>query len=143
MPGRDNAIALGFVELRASRPALAAGAAAVVAAGYVAVADPGRAQRLPTIPCPFHAVTGWWCPGCGMTRAVRDVLTGHVASAFGTNLLWPLVVGVLGWVWAAWMWPGRLPSPARVPTGVWVGLIVVSVSFAVARNTPAFSALAP
>ena len=143
MPGRDNAISLAFVELRASRPALAAGAAAVVAAGYVAVADPGRAQRLPTIPCPIHAVTGWWCPGCGMTRAVHDVITGHLASAFGTNLLWPVVLGLLGWVGAAWAWPGRVPSPARAPAWVWVGLIGVATLFAVARNTPAFSALAP
>src|SRR3954454_11478421 len=52
----------GAVELRAARPALAAGAAAAVAAGYVALADPGRAQRLPTLPCPVHALTGWWCP---------------------------------------------------------------------------------
>src|SRR4051812_20315396 len=79
----------GAVELRASRPALAAGAAAV-AAGYVALADPARAHRLPTIPCPIHTLTGWWCPGCGMTRAAHDVLTGHLGTAFGSNLLWPL-----------------------------------------------------
>ncbi len=125
-----------------SRPAVVAGAAVAAAAGYVALADPGRAHRLPTIPCPIHAVTGWWCPGCGMTRAVHDVLTGHLAGAFGTNLLWPLVVGLLGWAWAASMWP-RVPSPARAPAAVWVGLIGVAVAFAIARNTSALSALAP
>ena len=125
-----------------SRPAVVAGAAAAVAAGYVALADPGRAQRLPTIPCPIHALTGWWCPGCGMTRAVHDVLTGHLASAFGTNLLWPLVVGLLGWIWASFMW-ARVPSPARAPTAVWIAIIGVAVAFAIARNTPAFAALAP
>ena len=108
----------------------------------MALADPGRAERLPTIPCPFHAVTGWWCPGCGMTRAVHDVLTGHVASAFGTNLLWPLVVG------AARLDVGGLDVAAGAvagagSAGVWVGLIAVAVAFAVARNTPAFGALAP
>jgi Protein of unknown function (DUF2752) len=119
-----------------------AGAAAAAAAGYVALADPGRAQRLPTIPCPIHALTGWWCPGCGMTRAAHDVLTGHVASAFGANVLWPLVLGGLAWLWAAWVWP-RVPSPTRAPAGVWVALIAVAFAFAIARNTPMFDALAP
>jgi len=119
-----------------------AGAVAVTAAGYVALADPGRAARLPTIPCPIHAVTGWWCPGCGMTRAVHDLVTGHPMAAFGGNLLWPLVLGVLAWTWAAWMWP-RVPAPARAPAGAWVAVSGLAVAFAVARNVPAFGALAP
>ncbi len=28
-------------------------------------------------PCLFHALTGWYCPGCGGTRAVIYLLTGH------------------------------------------------------------------
>ena len=115
---------------------------ATAAAGYVAVADPGRASRLPTIPCPFHALTGWWCPGCGMTRAAHDVLTGHPVSALGTNLLWPLVAVLMGWTAAAWLSP-RVPSPARAPAGLWVVLVALAVAYGIARNLPPFAVLAP
>ena len=128
--------------MRARRPVLLAAAAAGVAVTYVAVADPGQAERLPTAPCPFHAVTGWWCPGCGITRAAHDVITGDVVGAFGAHALWPLVLGLLAWTGAAWLTP-RVPSPARAPAAVWVAAVALAVAFAVARNTPAFATLAP
>lgn len=28
-------------------------------------------------PCLFHVTTGFFCPGCGGTRAVKYMLTGH------------------------------------------------------------------
>lgn len=30
-----------------------------------------------TLPCPFHKVTGYYCPGCGGTRSVYLLLHGH------------------------------------------------------------------
>lgn len=34
--------------------------------------------RLPKLPpCLFHLVSGYYCPGCGGTRAVRALLSGH------------------------------------------------------------------
>ena len=91
--------------------------------------------------CPFHAVTGWWCPGCGMTRATYEMVTGHPLSALGDNLLWPLAVVVIGWA-AAWLSP-RAPRPTRVPIGVWFGLVLLTLVFGALRNVPAFAALAP
>lgn len=29
------------------------------------------------MPCVFHLVTGMYCPGCGGTRAIKYLLTGH------------------------------------------------------------------
>lgn len=29
------------------------------------------------IPCLFHELTGFYCPGCGGTRALKALLTGH------------------------------------------------------------------
>jgi uncharacterized membrane protein YhhN len=92
--------------------------------------------------CPFHAVTGWWCPGCGMTRATYELVTGHPMSALGDNLLWPLAAVVVGWLVLSWMWP-RLPRPTRVPVGAWFGIALVTLAFGALRNLPAFAALAP
>lgn len=47
------------------------------------------------IPCIFHAMTGYYCPGCGGTRAVKYLLTGHLIKSF---IYHPLVayVGIGG-----------------------------------------------
>jgi hypothetical protein len=142
---RNNLFAVdSAVERIASstRGALLAGAAGALACGYVALVNPSRPGRLPSIPCPFHAATGLWCPGCGMTRAFHAVLTGHPVAAFGHNLLWPLVVVIAGWLWLSRLSP-RIPKLTRAPTLLWVVLIIAAGAFGVARNVPALSALAP
>lgn len=32
--------------------------------------------------CLMHAITGWYCPGCGGTRSVMFLLTGHPLMSF-------------------------------------------------------------
>jgi len=44
------------------------------------------------VPCPFHAVTGVECPGCGMTRACTAVGQGQIEEAWHHH---PLVFGLL------------------------------------------------
>lgn len=36
-----------------------------------------EAVRYITLPCIFNKLTGYYCPGCGGTRAVKFFLTGH------------------------------------------------------------------
>jgi uncharacterized membrane protein YozB (DUF420 family) len=43
-------------------------------------------------PCLFHLLTGWYCPGCGGTRALYLLLTGHPLLSFVYH---PLVLYVL------------------------------------------------
>ncbi len=41
--------------------------------------------------CPFKAITGFNCPGCGLTHATFYFLTGKIELAFNTNptfILW-------------------------------------------------------
>ena len=42
--------------------------------------------------CPFKAVTGIPCPGCGMTRAVLSALRGDFRTAFYYHPLWIVAV---------------------------------------------------
>lgn len=37
--------------------------------------------------CPFHSLTGYYCPGCGSQRAFHALLHGHFMQAAGYNLL--------------------------------------------------------
>lgn len=32
-------------------------------------------------PCLFHRITGYYCPGCGATRAVQALLSGNLSAA--------------------------------------------------------------
>ena len=38
-----------------------------------------------SLPCPFHAVTGLDCPGCGITRLALALSEGDFAAAFHAN----------------------------------------------------------
>ncbi len=124
-------------------PAAVAGAAAVTLGGLV-VRDPGIAGHYPT--CPFLAVTGLYCPGCGALRGLRALAGGDVGAMIGYNALLVAGVVLLGWAWLAWTgrctgrWRIRpLPASARFHRA----LLVVVLVFTLARNLPVGAALAP
>lgn len=53
-------------------------AALLTAAAAVSFFMPGLWQNLQLPPCLFHLITGYYCPGCGGTRAVRALLKGRL-----------------------------------------------------------------
>ena len=134
---------------RPSRGAAAAWAGPVLAlvpvaaaTAVVALLSPEEPGNYPT--CPFHAVTGWWCPGCGSLRAVHALTSGDVATAVDRNVLLVLAVPVLVLAWAAWVRrtvTGRSRRPVPAAAG-WT-LLVTGLAFWVLRNVPAGSWLAP
>ncbi len=49
------------------------------------------------LPCMFNVMTGYYCPGCGGTRAFKAVLSGNIIKSFVYN---PTVVYGIGvYVW--------------------------------------------
>jgi hypothetical protein len=110
------------------------------------VLDPATSPWLP--PCPFHALTGLHCPGCGTLRGLHQLLHGNLAAAFWLN---PLTVLCLPWI-AYWLVSKslegvsgrRLPAPVVSAFWIWLLLSVILV-FWVLRNVPLypFSLLAP
>lgn len=123
------------------------GAPAAVAAGVVAagallfVRDPRTSTYLP---CPLHAMTGLWCPGCGATRAFGDLVRGDVASALSSNALAVVLLCVGAIVWAIWARARLRERTFRKPaSGVVVVGVVIVVVFTVFRNLPVGSWLAP
>jgi hypothetical protein len=83
--------------------AVGAGAAATAAAGA------RLGMRLP--PCFFHLATGFPCPGCGGTRALRQLSHGHLLAALAFNPLVTLgaLAGVAWVVYAAAVLLLRMP----------------------------------
>lgn len=53
----------------------------------------------PTL-CPFHLITGLWCPGCGLTRAAGALARGQVGDAITWHpMILPLALQAVV-VWA-------------------------------------------
>jgi len=99
--------------------------------------------------CPWLALTGKYCPGCGGLRAVNDLTDGHVLAALSSNLVFVASVPLLLVWWALWVrraWTGAPATggvSARTRTA-WIAVAaVVTLVFTVLRNTPAGAWLAP
>ena len=118
--------------------------AVAAAATTLAVMDPNEPGHYPT--CPFLAVTGAYCPGCGSLRACHDLLHGDVAGALARNPLAVLALPYL--VVAAWAWVrkelGHTPrsSTSLPPWTMWAILALV-LAYWVARNVPGWTWLSP
>lgn len=125
---------------------LRAVALAVFAAGVLSLilTDPSSSELFPS--CVFHHWTGIFCPGCGTTRALHALLTGHPVEALSQNPLavvaLPFLTYAAGW-WLAQPWAGdRLPAPELHPSIARLVLPLV-VGFWILRNIPGMSFLAP
>jgi hypothetical protein len=98
--------------------------------------------------CPFHWLTGLWCPGCGATRAVHDALHLRFVRALRENALTMLaapfiLVAVARMAWRDLVNP-HLPPLRISPFIGWIALAVALV-FWIVRNLPwaPFTWLAP
>jgi len=91
--------------------------------------------------CPFRALTGLDCPGCGGLRAVNDLGNLDVVSAASSNLLFVVAVPLLVALWIAWAsraWRDGGPTgpPTRHRMLLGQVAVVLLVVFTVARNLP-------
>jgi hypothetical protein len=127
----------------ALRAPLGLAAAAVAATTYVGLVDPNVSGHYPT--CPFLALTGAFCPGCGSLRAVHALTRGDVGAAIGLNALTVAAMVALAVVWVSWVrrrWTGR-PRTSVAPAWTLYLMLGVVVAFWVLRNLPVGAALAP
>jgi uncharacterized protein DUF2752 len=87
--------------------------------------------------CPFYALTHHYCPGCGATRAVAELLHGHVAAALHFNAAVTLLMPALLWYFARMYWTAvqdnRIEWP-QVPEWSWRVALAFVLIFAVVRD---------
>lgn len=110
--------------------------AAVAAAWFLQQHNPHTVPNAP--PCPSR-LAGFYCPGCGSTRATHHLLNARIAEAWRFNpplLLLGIPVGVyfagavLTWMWRGRAW--RVTLPAWFVWPIVIGLI----AWGVVRNLP-------
>lgn len=111
------------------------------------VADPSEPASFPV--CPFYAITGLYCPGCGTLRCLHALLHLDLRSALDYNALTVLFVPMLVVAWLSVGFAGiRGRHPPLVGTAPrWAGraLGIGFGLFWILRNVPVepFSWMAP
>jgi len=97
-------------------------------------------------PCLFHEVTGQYCAGCGMTRAVVALSNMDFYQALRYNVFVVIALPFLAiyFLVEAYYWVlNRKNRFEKVFQVIAVVILVGLVVYSVFRNIPAFSWLAP
>ena len=119
---------------------LLAGLGAGTMAGGVALMasfDPAKSSLFPV--CPLFALTGFACPGCGLTRGFHSLFNGDIIPAIDFNAMIPFWLVIFSWVFLSLaltavrgrglaMWP-------TYPKFLWVFMVVL-FGFGILRNVP-------
>jgi hypothetical protein len=139
----QNRLKASISERIATGGVLSAIGLAVVITGYF---NPVTAGFFPT--CPLYSMTGIYCPGCGMTRAVHALLQGDIAGAFHFNAIFPLYAFLFGYfILSGMLTVARGYGLTYKIFRPWMmfGFLGLTLAFAVMRNIPGypFNLLAP
>ena len=109
----------------------------LAAAAVLFTINPTATRLYP--PCPLHAATGLFCPGCGSTRALHHLLHGRLFTAFDLNPLLVTSLPFLAYALARRTLRHRHPdtTPRRPlpPLAIWA-LLTLVLAFGVLRNLP-------
>lgn len=92
------------------------------------------------IPCLFHRITKLYCPGCGGTRMVISLLKLDIKSAFSYNAY----VFILAFLAIVYFIICIIRCKIiKIPNLYIYIIIIAGILFAILRNIPYFSFLAP
>ena len=92
------------------------------------------------IPCLFHRITKLYCPGCGGTRMVISLLKLDIKSAFSYNAY----VFIFAFLTIVYFIICIIRCKIiKIPNLCIYIIIIVGILFAILRNIPYFSFLAP
>ncbi|OAB40647.1 hypothetical protein PMSD_01740 [Paenibacillus macquariensis subsp. defensor] len=90
------------------------------------------------VPCVFNALTGFYCPGCGITRAVISLLRLDYIQAFRYNSL----VFILLPLYAIYF-VTKKKDMRHLSNGMMAVMLIMTFGFGLLRNIPMFDFLAP
>lgn len=92
------------------------------------------------IPCVINKVTGYFCPGCGSTRAVWSLFHGHILTSLNYH---PIVFyGAFLFVWFMFTNTIEKLSKGKLQIGmnyrdcyIWIGIGVIICNFLIKNVT--------
>ena len=100
-------------------------------------------------PCPFHYITGFYCPGCGSLRATHQLLHGNIMAAIRYNILMVILLPFVIYLYISQMNitinGRRLCQRVLFSKKFYFSLIFIIFAYWILRNIPyyPFNLLAP
>jgi hypothetical protein len=104
---------------------------------YLFYFEPGKTGFFP--PCLFRTITGLTCPGCGVTRALHQILHGNFEAAFILNPLFLVSIPFLLIAFLRYtviVLAGGVPKKNALPAPYIYAIFFIVSSFWIFRNTP-------
>jgi hypothetical protein len=102
------------------------------------IVDPQETTSFPV--CPFFAMTGLYCPGCGTLRCLHALLNADLRSAVDHNVLTVLLLPTVLVAWLSVGFSGIRGRPPPQPWSAprWIGWVVAGALglFWILRNVP-------
>lgn len=97
------------------------------------------------IPCVFHVLTGYYCPGCGMTRAILSIIKLDFYQAIRYNALSPmlLALGILYLINFIQNSFFKKKKELVINKQIILCFLIITLIYGVLRNIPYFVWLAP
>lgn len=96
------------------------------------------------IPCIFKKLTGLYCPGCGITRMFLSLLRFDIYQAFRYNpLVFILLATYLFYIIIDLVKYSKTNKHLKISNKIYWTLLILVFCFAILRNIPLFSFLAP
>lgn len=96
------------------------------------------------IPCLFYEITGYYCPGCGITRLLFSLLKLDFYQAFRYNPLIFILIIITGIYWLVkFILKKFMNISIAIPNYVYYILLVIVIIFGILRNIPMFDFLSP
>ena len=91
------------------------------------------------IPCLFHKITDFYCPGCGITRMLFSLLKLDFYQAFRYN---PLTFCLL-FIYIIYKIISLTKYKINIDPKIYYFLIIIVIIFGIVRNIPLFEYLKP
>ncbi len=117
--------------------------AALIFGGFgvfvVAYFNPAASAFFPI--CPFHALTGYSCPGCGLTRGFHSLFHGDILSALTYNVMLPVYLVIFLYIGVSFLlivFRGRGFNVAKFSPKLVYAFFIASFVFVVLRNIPLY-----
>ena len=90
------------------------------------------------IPCIFHELTGWDCPGCGITRCLFNLINFRIKDAFMVN---PLVFIYLPFIISYFLYKSYLyiydkkdKILVKIPDYIIYTILIITIVYGILRN---------
>lgn len=95
------------------------------------------------LPCVIKTITGYYCPGCGVTRAIVSLFNGQLYQAFRYNSIIFIDIPIILFLGIFEKLFGNNKIIKCISNIVLIILLIITIMYGVLRNIPSFSYMAP